>query len=104
MSQSTRNEARNKSNRGYDYRGALFLTTTANRTAQCRLGCILRIMNNNIQQPHGKYKDLADYTNKCFSAVRYSIIDMMKQLTNQDDECDKVGLGQPKDAAEENMY
>ena len=66
-----------------------------------RLGCILRIMNNNVQQPHGKYKDLADYTNKCFSAVRYSIIDMMKQLTNQDDECDKVGVAVAKEGTDE---
>jgi len=65
-----------------------------------RLGCILRIMNNNVQQPHGKFKDLADYTNKCFSAVRYSIIDMMKQLTNQDDECE-VGVAMAKEGPDD---
>lgn len=49
-------------------------------------GKILRIMNNNIQQPHGKFRELSGYTNKCFSAVRYSLTDMMTQLTNQPDE------------------
>ncbi|GMH65194.1 hypothetical protein TL16_g04139 [Triparma laevis f. inornata] len=50
-----------------------------------KLGCILRCMNNNIQQPHGKYKELSEYTNKCFSAIGYSLKDMMNQLQDQDD-------------------
>jgi len=66
-----------------------------------RAGCIIRIMNNNIQQPHGKYKDLEGYTRKSFSAIRYSLIDMMKQLTNQDDECDKTDAAPKEDG--ENM-
>ncbi|GMI14247.1 hypothetical protein TrVE_jg1141 [Triparma verrucosa] len=55
------------------------------KTRVYKFGCILRCMNNNIQQPHGKYKELSEYTNKCFSAVGYSLKDMMNQLQDQDD-------------------
>ena len=51
-------------------------------------GEILRVFNNNIQQPHSKYRELAAYSNKCFTAVRYSLMDILTQLTNQADECD----------------
>ena len=53
-----------------------------------RFGEILRVFNNNIQQPHGRYKELGAYSNKCFTAIRYSLMDIMTQLTNQTDECE----------------
>ena len=53
-----------------------------------KVGEVLRRMNNNIQQPHGKYRELFKYSNKCFSAVRYCVMDIMSQLTNQKDECE----------------
>ena len=53
-----------------------------------RFGEILRVFNNNIQQPHGRYKELGAYSNKCFTAVRYSLMDIMTQLADQEDECE----------------
>jgi len=47
-----------------------------------RFGEILRRMNNNIQQPHGKYRELFRYTNKCFSAVKYVVLDVMAQTSD----------------------
>ena len=53
-----------------------------------KFGDILRIVQNNLQQPHGKFKELSYYFNKCFSAVRYGVGDMAAQLTNKPDACD----------------
>jgi hypothetical protein len=53
-----------------------------------KFGCLLRVFNNNIQQPHGKYKALEVFCRKSFSCVSYSMKDIMAQVTNQRDECD----------------
>jgi len=49
------------------------------------LGQVCMTAHNNIQQPHGKYTDLEVHFRKMFSNIKYSIADMMKQLTDQDD-------------------
>ncbi|GMI25906.1 hypothetical protein TeGR_g10093 [Tetraparma gracilis] len=50
-----------------------------------RFGEIVRCVNNTIQQPHGKYRELHKYFNKLFSMVKYSLADMVQQLTDLDD-------------------
>jgi len=50
-----------------------------------RLGQICLIAHNNIQQPHGKYSDLEVHFRRMFSNIKYSVSDMMNQLTDQDD-------------------
>lgn len=50
-----------------------------------RLGSICQIAHNNIQQPHGKYNALEVHFRRLFSNIKYSVADMMRQLTDQDD-------------------
>merc|ERR1711935_83985 len=50
-----------------------------------RLGQICQIAHNNIQQPHGKYDQLEVMFRRMFSDIKYSVADMMQQLTDQDD-------------------
>jgi len=50
-----------------------------------RLGQICQIAHNNIQQPHGKYDQLEVMFRRMFSNIKYSVADMMQQLTDQDD-------------------
>jgi len=49
------------------------------------LGHICQIAHNNIQQPHGKYEQLEVHFRRMFSNIKYSVADMMNQLTDQDD-------------------
>jgi ATP-dependent RNA helicase DDX60 len=49
------------------------------------LGHICQIAHNNLQQPHGKYDQLEVHFRRMFSNIKYSVADMMSQLTNQDD-------------------
>ena len=50
-----------------------------------RLGQICQIAHNTIQQPHGKYEALEVHFRRMFSNVKYSVADMMNQLTDQED-------------------
>jgi len=50
-----------------------------------RLGQICLIAHNNIQQPHGKYSALEVHFRRLFSNIKYSVSDMMTQLTDQND-------------------
>jgi ATP-dependent RNA helicase DDX60 len=50
-----------------------------------RLGQICRIVHNNIQQPHGVYSELEVHFRRMFSNIKYSVHDMMTQLTDQTD-------------------
>lgn len=50
-----------------------------------RFGQICLIAHNNIQQPHGKYSALEVHFRRMFSNIKYSVADMMSQLTDQDD-------------------
>jgi ATP-dependent RNA helicase DDX60 len=50
-----------------------------------KLGQICQIAHNNIQQPHGKYDALEVHFRRMFSNIKYSVADMMQQLTDQDD-------------------
>jgi hypothetical protein len=50
-----------------------------------RLGSICQIVHNNIQQPHGKYDALEVHFRRMFSNIKYSVADMMSQLTDQED-------------------
>merc|ERR1712241_1665751 len=50
-----------------------------------RLGQICLIAHNNIQQPHGKYSALEVHFRRLFSNIKYSVGDMMTQLTDQED-------------------
>lgn len=50
-----------------------------------RLGQICQIVHNTIHQPHGKYKDLEVHFRRMFSNIKYSVHDMMTQLTDQPD-------------------
>jgi len=49
------------------------------------LGHICMIAHNNIQQPHSKYNSLEVHFRRMFSNIKYSIADMMNQLTDQYD-------------------
>jgi len=49
------------------------------------LGHICQIAHNNIQQPHGKYEQLEVHFRRMFSNIKYSVADMMSQLTDQID-------------------
>ena len=53
-----------------------------------QVGEILRIVQNNLQQPHGEFKALSSYFNKCFTAVKYGVGDIAAQLANKPDACD----------------
>jgi ATP-dependent RNA helicase DDX60 len=46
---------------------------------------LCQIAHNNIQQPHGKYSALEVHFRRMFSNIKYSVADMMRQLTDQDD-------------------
>jgi superfamily II DNA or RNA helicase len=50
-----------------------------------RLGHICQIAHNNLQQPHGKYDALEVHFRRLFSNIKFSVSDMMRQLTDQDD-------------------
>ena len=50
-----------------------------------RLGQFCQIAHNTLQQPHGKYADLEVHFRRMFSNIKYSVADMMKQLTDQED-------------------
>lgn len=50
-----------------------------------RLGHICQIVHNNIHQPHGKYNALEVHFRRMFSNIKYSVHDMMTQLTDQAD-------------------
>ena len=50
-----------------------------------RLGYICQIAHNNIHQPHGKYSALEVHFRRMFSNIKYSVHDMMTQLTDQAD-------------------
>ncbi|GAX18915.1 hypothetical protein FisN_8Hh133 [Fistulifera solaris] len=50
-----------------------------------RLAKICQIMHNNIQQPHSKYTALEPLFRKVFQNTKYSLSDMMTQLTDQPD-------------------
>lgn len=47
-----------------------------------RFGQILLIAHNNIQQPHGKYNALEVHFRRLFNNIKYSVSDMMTQLTD----------------------
>jgi len=49
------------------------------------LGQFCQIAHNNLQQPHGKYADLEVHFRRMFNNIKYSVADMMKQLTDQED-------------------
>lgn len=49
------------------------------------LGQICMTAHNNLQQPHGKYLALEVHFRRLFSNIKYSIGDMMNQLTDQFD-------------------
>lgn len=49
------------------------------------LGQICMIAHNNLQQPHGAYDALEVHFRRLFSNIKYSIADMMNQLTDQFD-------------------
>ena len=50
-----------------------------------RLGQICMIAHNNIQQPHGEYSALEVHFRRMFNNIKYSVADMMNQLTDQED-------------------
>mmetsp|Transcript_46441 Transcript_46441/g.68628 ORF Transcript_46441/g.68628 Transcript_46441/m.68628 type:complete len:1259 (-) Transcript_46441:132-3908(-) len=50
-----------------------------------RLGQICLIAHNNLQQPHGKYDALEVHFRRMFTNIKYSVADMMNQLTDQPD-------------------
>jgi len=50
-----------------------------------KLGQICLIAHNNLQQPHGKYNALEVHFRRLFSNIKYSVSDMMTQLTDQED-------------------
>lgn len=50
-----------------------------------RLGHMCQIVHNCIQQPHGKYNALEVHFRRMFSNIKYSVADMMRQLTDQED-------------------
>ncbi|KAL3940026.1 MAG: hypothetical protein SGBAC_005355 [Bacillariaceae sp.] len=49
------------------------------------LGHICQIAHNNLQQPHGEFKELEVHFRRMFSNIKYSVADMMNQLTDQED-------------------
>jgi len=50
-----------------------------------KLGHICQIAHNNLQQPHGKYDALEVHFRRLFNNIKYSVADMMNQLTDQSD-------------------
>mmetsp|Transcript_26 Transcript_26/g.77 ORF Transcript_26/g.77 Transcript_26/m.77 type:complete len:1257 (+) Transcript_26:143-3913(+) len=49
------------------------------------LGHFCMVAHNNIQQPHGKFRALEVLFRKLFNNIKYSLADMMSQLTDQVD-------------------
>jgi len=49
------------------------------------LGQLCLVAHNNLQQPHGKYSALEVHFRRMFSNIKYSVADMMSQLTDQHD-------------------
>lgn len=49
------------------------------------LGHICQIAHNNLQQPHGDFDQLEVHFRRMFSNIKYSVADMMNQLTDQED-------------------
>jgi len=49
------------------------------------LGQLCLVAHNNLQQPHGKYSQLEVHFRRLFNNIKYSVADMMNQLTDQDD-------------------
>jgi hypothetical protein len=49
------------------------------------LGQLCLVVHNNIQQPHGKYRELEIHFRRMFNNIKYSVADMMNQLTDQVD-------------------
>lgn len=50
-----------------------------------KLGQICLIAHNNLQQPHGKFSALEVHFRRLFNNIKYSVADMMSQLTDQED-------------------
>jgi len=50
-----------------------------------KLGHICQMAHNNLQQPHGKYDVLEVHFRRLFNNIKYSVSDMMSQLTDQND-------------------
>jgi len=50
-----------------------------------KLGHICQIAHNNLQQPHGHYDQLEVHFRRLFNNIKYSVADMMSQLTDQSD-------------------
>ena len=50
-----------------------------------KLGHICQIAHNNLQQPHGIYDALEVHFRRLFNNIKYSVADMMSQLTDQSD-------------------
>lgn len=50
-----------------------------------RLGQFCLTAHNNLQQPHGKYDALEVHFRRMFNNIKYSVADMMNQLTDQPD-------------------
>jgi len=50
-----------------------------------KLGHICQVAHNNLQQPHGHYDALEVHFRRLFNNIKYSVADMMSQLTDQSD-------------------
>jgi hypothetical protein len=50
-----------------------------------KLGHICQVAHNNLQQPHGKFDALEVHFRRLFNNIKYSVADMMNQLTDQSD-------------------
>ena len=50
-----------------------------------KLGHICQVAHNNLQQPHGQYDALEVHFRRLFNNIKYSVSDMMSQLTDQGD-------------------
>ncbi|CAB9496507.1 Uncharacterized helicase C28H8.3 [Seminavis robusta] len=49
------------------------------------LGEFCQLAHNTLQQPHGKYSELEVHFRRMFNNIKYSVADMMNQLTDQED-------------------
>jgi len=49
------------------------------------LGQVCMVAHNNLQQPHGPYSALEVHFRRMFRNIKYSVADMMNQLTDQED-------------------
>jgi hypothetical protein len=50
-----------------------------------KLGHVCQVAHNNLQQPHGKFDALEVHFRRLFNNIKYSVADMMNQLTDQSD-------------------